>query len=55
MILFFRDSKEAVRAKVPFTACLTEYSSPANISDFYSTALQAKSPATRCGIMLRVQ
>lgn len=38
---------EVVRAKVPFSSCLSKYSLPADIPDFYSSAVQAKSPATR--------
>ena len=45
--LFSSDPNEAVRAKVPFAACLADFASPANINDFYSSALQTKSPATR--------
>jgi ubiquitin carboxyl-terminal hydrolase 5/13 len=39
--------EDVVRAKVSYTSCLTGYSSPTNIDDFYSTALKTKSTATR--------
>ena len=45
--LYFSNPDEVVRAKVPFSSCLSKYSSPADIPDFYSSAVQAKSPATR--------
>ena len=46
-ILYFSNPDEVVRAKVPFSSCLSKYSLPADIPDFYSSAVQAKSPATR--------
>ena len=44
---YFSNPDEVVRAKVPFSSCLSKYSLPADIPDFYSSAVQAKSPATR--------
>ena len=39
--------EDVVRAKVTFSACLTQFASPVELSDFYSTAVKAKSPATK--------
>lgn len=44
---FNRGSDEIVRPRVPLEACLASFSSPEEIHDFYSTALQAKTTATK--------
>ncbi|KAG7456899.1 hypothetical protein MATL_G00240820 [Megalops atlanticus] len=38
---------EPVRAKIPFTACLQAFTEPENVSDFWSSALQAKSAGVK--------
>ena len=41
------DPKELVRPRIPMSACLDAYMAPEMVEDFYSSALQAKSVATR--------
>lgn len=36
-----------VRARVPFTACLQAFTEPENVTDFWSSALQAKSAGVK--------
>ncbi|XP_043558174.1 ubiquitin carboxyl-terminal hydrolase 13 isoform X1 [Chiloscyllium plagiosum] len=42
-----RPLREVVRAKVPFSACLQAFQEPENVTDFWSSALQAKSAAVK--------
>ncbi|MGH0159056.1 UNVERIFIED_CONTAM: hypothetical protein FKN15_049597 [Acipenser sinensis] len=37
----------AVRARIPFSACLQAYTEPENVDDFWSSALQAKSAGVK--------
>ncbi|XP_036377318.1 ubiquitin carboxyl-terminal hydrolase 13 isoform X2 [Megalops cyprinoides] len=42
-----RTPPDAVRAKIPFTACLQAFTEPENVPDFWSSALQAKSAGVK--------
>ncbi|XP_067897575.1 ubiquitin carboxyl-terminal hydrolase 13 isoform X2 [Heterodontus francisci] len=42
-----RPLREVVRAKIPFSACLQAFQEPENVTDFWSSALQAKSAAIK--------
>ncbi|XP_048460258.1 ubiquitin carboxyl-terminal hydrolase 13 [Rhincodon typus] len=42
-----RQLREVVRAKIPFSACLQAFQEPENVTDFWSSALQAKSAAIK--------
>lgn len=42
-----RAAAEVVRPRVPLEACLASYSSPEEVMDFFSTALKAKTTATK--------
>ncbi|XP_041071957.1 ubiquitin carboxyl-terminal hydrolase 13 isoform X1 [Carcharodon carcharias] len=42
-----RTLREVVRAKIPFSACLQAFQEPENVTDFWSSALQAKSAAIK--------
>lgn len=41
------DAGEVVRPRVPLEACLASFSAPEEVMDFYSTALKAKTTATK--------
>jgi len=43
----FRKPEDIVRAKIPFTACLTSFAAPVDIEDFYSTAIGGKCAASK--------
>lgn len=45
--MIHRNPDDIVRAKVPFTACLAALTSPVQIEDFYSTAINAKCTAIK--------
>jgi len=45
--VIFRNPDDIVRAKIPFTACLTAFTSPVHIEDFFSTAINAKCSAVK--------
>lgn len=45
--IIFRSSDEIVRPRVPLEACLSSFSAPEEINDFYSTALKAKTMAVK--------
>ena len=42
-----RKQEDIVRAKIPFTACLTSFAAPVSIEDFYSTAIGGKCAASK--------
>ena len=42
-----RNPDDIVRAKIPFTACLTAFTSPVQIEDFFSTAINEKCTAIK--------
>ncbi|XP_033884824.2 ubiquitin carboxyl-terminal hydrolase 13-like isoform X3 [Acipenser ruthenus] len=42
-----RSPPPAVRARIPFSACLQAYTEPENVDDFWSSALQAKSAGVK--------
>uniref|UniRef100_A0A671RA01 Ubiquitin carboxyl-terminal hydrolase n=1 Tax=Sinocyclocheilus anshuiensis TaxID=1608454 RepID=A0A671RA01_9TELE len=42
-----RPPPEPVRARIPFTACLQDFTEPENVPDFWSSALQAKSAGVK--------
>lgn len=42
-----RTNEEIVRPRVPLEACLATFSAPEELPDFYSTALKAKTTATK--------
>lgn len=44
-----RPPPEPVKARIPFTACLQAFTEPENVSDFWSSALQAKSAGVKYG------
>lgn len=46
-IICCRGADEIVRPRVPLEACLASFSSPEEIHDFYSTALQTKTTAMK--------
>lgn len=41
------DSTSTVRAKIPFSACMAALSEPEVLTDFWSSAVQAKTTATK--------
>lgn len=41
------DSAPTVRAKIPFSACMAALSEPEVLTDFWSSAVQAKTTATK--------
>lgn len=41
------DSTPTVRAKIPFSACMAALSEPEVLTDFWSSAVQAKTTATK--------
>lgn len=43
----YRNPDDIVRAKVPFTACLTAFASPVHVEDFFSTAINDKCAAIK--------
>lgn len=45
--MIIRNPDDIVRAKIPFTACLTAFASPVHIEDFFSTAINAKCTAVK--------
>ena len=45
--MIYRNPDDVVRAKVPFTACLTALTSPVHIEDFFSTAINNKCMAIK--------
>lgn len=42
-----RSNEDIVRPRVPLEACLASFSGPEEIPDFYSTALNSKTTATK--------
>ncbi|TVK90633.1 Ubiquitin carboxyl-terminal hydrolase 13 [Bagarius yarrelli] len=42
-----RSPPDPVRARIPFTACLQAFTEPENVTDFWSSALQAKSAGVK--------
>ena len=46
-VQYSRAAGEVVRPRVPLEACLASYSAPEEVMDFYSTALKAKTTATK--------
>lgn len=43
------DSAPTVRAKIPFSACMAALNEPEILTDFWSSAVQAKTTATKYG------
>lgn len=43
------DSAPTVRAQIPFSACMAALSEPEILTDFWSSAVQAKTTATKYG------
>jgi ubiquitin carboxyl-terminal hydrolase 5/13 len=42
-----RSNEDIVRPRVPLEACLSSFSGPEEIPDFYSTALNSKTTVTK--------
>lgn len=45
--VMYRNPDDVVRAKIPFTACLSAFTSPVQIDDFFSTAIKDKCTAIK--------
>ena len=45
--MIYRNPDDIVRAKIPFTACLTAFTSPVHIEEFFSTAINDKCTAIK--------
>lgn len=43
----FRDPKDIVRPRISLASCLEAFAAPATVEDFFSTAINAKSTATK--------